>query len=85
MQIENTLRLRLLSSGCKHWHSNGFQLMKQLYFIHLSHCSPQFSRFGYEHLGIRGLIGAILVLAALLLSQSPQKIEPEAKVEVQSG
>jgi drug/metabolite transporter (DMT)-like permease len=35
-----------------------------------------------EHLGIRGLIGAILVLAALLLSQSPQKIEPEAKVEV---
>lgn len=38
-----------------------------------------------EHLGIRGLIGAILVLVALLLSQSPQKIEPEAKVEVQSS
>ncbi len=38
-----------------------------------------------EHLGIRGLIGAILVLVALLLSQSSQKIEPEAKVEVQSG
>ncbi|MEH2123469.1 DMT family transporter [Nostoc sp.] len=38
-----------------------------------------------EHLGIRGLIGAILVLVALLLSQSPQKIEPEGKVEVQSG
>ncbi|MBD2515171.1 DMT family transporter [Nostoc sp. FACHB-973] len=38
-----------------------------------------------EHLGIRGLIGAILVLVALLLSQSPQKIEPEPKVEVQSG
>ncbi|QKQ76431.1 DMT family transporter [Nostoc sp. TCL240-02] len=38
-----------------------------------------------EHLGIRGLIGAILVLVALLLSQSPQKLEPEAKVEVQSS
>lgn len=38
-----------------------------------------------EHLGIRGLIGAILVLVALVLSQSPQKIEPEAKVEVQSS
>ncbi|MEH2110693.1 DMT family transporter [Nostoc sp.] len=38
-----------------------------------------------EHLGIRGLIGAILVLVALLLSQSSQKIEPEAKVEVQSS
>ncbi|WP_292872420.1 DMT family transporter [Nostoc sp. LPT] len=38
-----------------------------------------------EHLGIRGLIGAILVLVALLLSQSSQKIEPEAKVEIQSG
>lgn len=36
-----------------------------------------------EHLGIRGLIGAILVLVALFLSQIPQKIEPEAKVEVQ--
>ncbi|MEH2290977.1 EamA family transporter [Nostoc sp.] len=34
-----------------------------------------------EHLGIRGLIGAILVLVALLLSQSYQKIEP-AKVDV---
>ncbi len=33
-----------------------------------------------EHLGIRGLIGAILVLVALVLSQSPEKIEPEAKV-----
>lgn len=38
-----------------------------------------------EHLGIRGLIGAILVLVALFLSQIPQKIEPEAKVEVQSS
>ncbi|WP_251956505.1 DMT family transporter [Nostoc commune] len=38
-----------------------------------------------EHLGIRGLIGAILVLVALVLSQSSQKIEPEAKVEVQSS
>ncbi|MBN3885553.1 MAG: DMT family transporter [Nostoc sp.] len=38
-----------------------------------------------EHLGIRGLIGAILVLVALVLSQSSQKIEPEGKVEVQSG
>lgn len=38
-----------------------------------------------EHLGIRGLIGAILVLVALILSQSPQKIEPEAKIEVQSS
>jgi len=38
-----------------------------------------------EHLGIRGVIGAILVLVALLLSQSPQKIAPEAKVEVQSS
>ncbi|MEH1948731.1 MAG: DMT family transporter [Nostoc sp.] len=38
-----------------------------------------------EHLGIRGLIGAILVLVALIVSQSPQKIEPEAKVEVQSS
>ncbi len=38
-----------------------------------------------EHLGIRGLIGAILVLVALLVSQTPQKIEPEAKIEVQSG
>lgn len=38
-----------------------------------------------EHLGIRGLIGAILVLVALVLSQSSQKIEPEEKVEVQSG
>ncbi|MEH2159572.1 MAG: DMT family transporter [Nostoc sp.] len=38
-----------------------------------------------EHLGIRGLIGAILVLVALLLSQSPEKIDPEAKVEVQSS
>jgi drug/metabolite transporter (DMT)-like permease len=38
-----------------------------------------------EHLGIRGLIGAILVLVALVLSQSPEKIEPEAKVEVQSS
>ncbi|MFN6514411.1 MAG: DMT family transporter [Nostoc sp. CreGUA01] len=38
-----------------------------------------------EHLGIRGLIGAILVLVALVLSQSPQKIEPEPKVEVQSN
>ncbi|WP_228048791.1 DMT family transporter [Nodularia sp. LEGE 06071] len=38
-----------------------------------------------EHLGLRGLIGAILVLAALLISQSPQKIEPEVKVEVQSS
>ncbi|MHC0063157.1 DMT family transporter [Nostoc sp. UIC 10890] len=38
-----------------------------------------------EHLGIRGLIGAILVLVALFLSQIPQKIEPEAKVEIQSS
>ncbi|QMS88645.1 DMT family transporter [Nostoc edaphicum CCNP1411] len=40
-----------------------------------------------EHLGIRGFIGAILVLVALFLSQIPQKIEPEAeaKVEVQSS
>jgi drug/metabolite transporter (DMT)-like permease len=38
-----------------------------------------------EHLGIRGVIGAILVLVALLLSQSSQKIEPEAEVEVQSS
>jgi drug/metabolite transporter (DMT)-like permease len=38
-----------------------------------------------EHLGIRGLIGAILVLVALLLSQSSQKIEPEPKVEVQNS
>jgi drug/metabolite transporter (DMT)-like permease len=38
-----------------------------------------------EHLGIRGLIGAILVLVALILSQSSQKIEPEVKVEVQSS
>ncbi|MEH2206187.1 MAG: DMT family transporter [Nostoc sp.] len=38
-----------------------------------------------EHLGIRGLIGAILVLVALIVSQSSQKIEPEAKVEVQSS
>lgn len=38
-----------------------------------------------EHLGIRGVIGAILVLVALVLSQSPQKIEPEAKVEVHSS
>lgn len=37
-----------------------------------------------EHLGIRGIIGAILVLAALLVSQSPPKSEAEAKVEVQS-
>ncbi|MEH2214962.1 DMT family transporter [Nostoc sp.] len=43
-----------------------------------------FSLLG-EHLGIRGLIGAILVLFALVLSQSPQKIEPEAKFEVQSS
>ncbi|MHC5735795.1 DMT family transporter [Nostoc sp.] len=43
-----------------------------------------FSLLG-EHLGIRGLIGAILVLLALVLSQSPQKIEPEAKFEVQSS
>ncbi|MDB9372457.1 DMT family transporter [Nodularia sphaerocarpa] len=38
-----------------------------------------------EHLGIRGVIGAILVLVALFLSQSPQKIEPKAKIEVQSS
>jgi drug/metabolite transporter (DMT)-like permease len=38
-----------------------------------------------EHLGIRGVIGAILVLVALLLSQSSQKIEPDAEVEVQSS
>ncbi|RCJ22441.1 hypothetical protein A6S26_22085 [Nostoc sp. ATCC 43529] len=38
-----------------------------------------------EHLGIRGLIGAILVLVALVLSQSPEKIEAEAKVEVHSS
>ncbi len=38
-----------------------------------------------EHLGIRGLIGAVLVLAALLISQSPQKIEPAAEIEVQSS
>jgi drug/metabolite transporter (DMT)-like permease len=38
-----------------------------------------------EHLGIRGLIGAILVLVALILSQSSRKIEPEVKVEVQSS
>ncbi|MEH2225450.1 DMT family transporter [Nostoc sp.] len=43
-----------------------------------------FSLLG-EHLGIRGLIGAILVLFALVLSQSSQKIEPEAKFEVQSS
>ncbi|MDZ7955458.1 MAG: DMT family transporter [Nostoc sp. DedQUE12b] len=43
-----------------------------------------FSLLG-EHLGIRGLIGAILVLLALVLSQSPQKIEPEAKFEVQNS
>jgi drug/metabolite transporter (DMT)-like permease len=38
-----------------------------------------------EHLGIRGVIGAILVLVALLLSQSSQNIEPETKVEVQNS
>ncbi len=38
-----------------------------------------------EHLGIRGVIGAILVLVALVLSQIPEKIEPEASVEVQSS
>lgn len=38
-----------------------------------------------EHLGIRGMIGAILVLAALLLSQSLQKDEPDVEVEVQSS
>jgi drug/metabolite transporter (DMT)-like permease len=32
-----------------------------------------------EHLGIRGGIGAILVLVALLLSQSPQKNQPETE------
>ncbi|WP_096608153.1 EamA family transporter [Calothrix sp. NIES-2100] len=36
-----------------------------------------------EQLGIRGVIGGILVLVALLVSQSPQKIEPEAEVEVE--
>ncbi|HYW18820.1 MAG TPA: DMT family transporter [Nodularia sp. (in: cyanobacteria)] len=38
-----------------------------------------------EHLGIRGVIGAILVLVALFLSQSSAKIEPEVTVEVQSS
>ncbi|MBR8834088.1 MAG: DMT family transporter [Stigonema ocellatum SAG 48.90 = DSM 106950] len=38
-----------------------------------------------EHLGIRGIIGAIFVFAALVLSQSAQKGEPDVAVEVQSS
>ncbi|MBW4625424.1 MAG: EamA family transporter [Brasilonema octagenarum HA4186-MV1] len=38
-----------------------------------------------EHLGIRGIIGAIFVLAAVVLSQSAQKGEPDIEVKIQSS
>ncbi|WP_017651328.1 DMT family transporter [Fortiea contorta] len=38
-----------------------------------------------EHLGIRGFMGAVLVLAALILSHTPDKGESKAEVEIQSS